>query len=173
MGAVIIILSKNKDDYMFLDKMGSKSKDVAHPLWANEKFVVPNSSHHFVPTHPSHPWLWSGPNWIHVKSTLRHICCLKLCLDFLWRLMNFIQVVGSSSCIFHVTVPDEIKNNPLEYMKVQILESLSVRMRQQPKGVDHLRCSPSVLRDHSICPFELHQHVEQCLMHCDDNKILP
>ena len=57
--------------------------------------------------------------------------------------MNFIQVVGSPSCTFQAIVPDEIKNNTLEYMEVQILDSLSVRMRQQPKGVDHLRCSPT------------------------------
>ena len=29
-----------------------------------------------------------------------------------------------------------------EHMAVQILDSLSVRMRQQPKDVDHLRCIP-------------------------------
>ena len=57
--------------------------------------------------------------------------------------MNFIQVVGSLSCIFHAIVPDEIKSYPLEYMEVQILDSLSARMRQQLKGVDHLRCSPT------------------------------
>ena len=30
-----------------------------------------------------------------------------------------------------------------EYMEVQILESLSARMRQQPEDVDHRRCSPT------------------------------
>ena len=30
-----------------------------------------------------------------------------------------------------------------EYMEVQILDSLSASMRQQPEDVDHLRCSPT------------------------------
>ena len=30
-----------------------------------------------------------------------------------------------------------------EYMQMQILDSLSARMRQQPEDVDHLRCSPT------------------------------
>ena len=30
-----------------------------------------------------------------------------------------------------------------EYMEVQILDSLSARMRQQPEDVDHLRCNPT------------------------------
>ena len=93
--------------------MIGKVKDVAYPLRAYENFLIPNSSLHFAPTHRSYPWLWSGSNWIGVKSALQQICCLKLCLDFLWRLMNFIQVVGSPSCLFHAIVPDEIKINPL------------------------------------------------------------
>ena len=35
---------------------------------------------------------------------------------------GLIQVGGSSSCIFHAIVSDEIGNNPLEYMGVQILD---------------------------------------------------
>ena len=81
-----------------------KSKDMAHPLRANGKFVIPNLSHHFVPTHPS--CCWSGSDWIATKSALWQICCLKLCLEFLWRFLNFIQVVGSPSGIF--IVPDEV-----------------------------------------------------------------
>ena len=60
----------------------------------------------------------------------------------MWRLVNFIQAVGSPSGIFHVIVSDEISKNPVEYMEVQILESLSAKMRQQPENVDHLRCIP-------------------------------
>ena len=52
--------------------------------------------------------------------------------------MNFLQVVGSPLCISHVIVPDEIGNNPLEYIEVQILDSISVRMRQQSEDLDHL-----------------------------------
>ena len=61
---------------------------------------------------------------------------------FLWRLINFIQAVGSPLSIFHFIVLDEIGKNPLEYMKVQILDSFSATMRQQPENVDHLRCCP-------------------------------
>ena len=31
------------------------------------------------------------------------------------------------------------------------------------------RCSCQLLEGHSICPFDLHQLVEQCLIHYDDN----
>ena len=88
------------------------SKDVTDPPRANKKFVIPNLSssyHHFVPMQPSHSWFWSGFGRIDAKSALGHICCLKLGLDFLWRLKNFIQVVGSPSCIFHVIVSDKIR----------------------------------------------------------------
>ena len=54
-----------------------------------------------------------GFDRIDAKSVLRHICCLKFCLDFLWRLMNFIHLVGSPSCIFHVIAQDKITTNPL------------------------------------------------------------
>ena len=92
------------------------SKEIGDPLRADEKFMIQIFSlsyRHFVPTHPSHSWFWSGSHRIDAKSALRHICCLKFCLDFLWRLMDFIQVVGSPSCIFHVIVPDEIRKNLL------------------------------------------------------------
>ena len=31
------------------------------------------------------------------------------------------------------------------------------------------RCSSQILEGHSICPFDLHQLVKQCLIHYDDN----
>ena len=31
------------------------------------------------------------------------------------------------------------------------------------------RCSSQILESHCICPFDLHQLVEQCLIHYDDN----
>ena len=52
---------------------------------------------------------------------------------------EFYTRVSSLSCIFHVIEPDEIGENPLEYLMVQILDSLSARMRQQPEDVDRLR----------------------------------
>ena len=35
------------------------------------------------------------------------------------------------------------QEKPIEYMEVQILDSLFARMRQQLEDVDHLRCSPT------------------------------
>ena len=122
------------------------SKDVGDPLRPMKSLWFRIYLHlivSFVPTHSSHSWFWSVFNRIDAESALRHICCLKLCLDLLWRLINFIQVVGSPSCIFHVIVPDEIRNKSTEYMEVQILDSLSARMIQQLDDVDHLRCSPT------------------------------
>ena len=64
----------------------------------------------------SHSWFWSGYYLIDAKSALQPICWLNLCLDFLWRLMDFIQAIGSPSGIFRVIVSDEIgKKNQLEY----------------------------------------------------------
>ena len=60
--------------------------------------------------------------------------------------MNFNQVDGSPSYIFHIIVPDEIRLNPLEFMEVLIPDSRF--------------------------PFGLHELVEQCLTHCDGNTIL-
>ena len=47
------------------------SKDVADPLRADEKFVIPNLSltyRHFVPKHPSHSWFWSGSDRIDAEE---------------------------------------------------------------------------------------------------------
>ena len=89
-----------------LTRWGRKSKDVALPMRADEKFVIPNLSHHFVSTHTSHFWFWSGSEGFDAKSALRQffvwISCggwwilyrqlvphhANLCLDFLWRLVN-------------------------------------------------------------------------------------
>ena len=125
-----------------LAKFDRKSKDVAHPLRADDKFVIPNLSPHFVPMRPSHSWFGSGSDLIDAKSALWQICCLNICLDFLWRLVNFIQSVGSPLGIFHIIVSDGIGKIPLEYMEVHILDPLSARMGQQPENVDHLHCSP-------------------------------
>ena len=79
------------------------SNDVADPLRADGKYVIPNISlsyRHLLLTHPSDSWFWSGSDRIDAKSAFRHICCLKFCLDFLWRLMNFIQIVGSHCTYF-------------------------------------------------------------------------
>ena len=103
-----------------LARWDRKSKDIAHLLRADQKFVIPNLSHHFVPMHPSHFWFWSGSDWIDEKSALRQICSLNLCLNFVWRLVNFIQAVGSPSGLFHIIVSYEIGKNPLVYMKAKI-----------------------------------------------------
>ena len=68
------------------------SKDVGDPLRADEKFMIQNLSlsyRHLVPTHPSHSWFWSGFERIDAKSALRHICCLKFCLDFFMEVDEF------------------------------------------------------------------------------------
>ena len=62
---------------------------------------------------------------------------------FLVEVNEFYIGAGSQSCIFHVIVPDEIGKNPLEYLEVQILDSLSAMMTHQPEDVDYLRCSPT------------------------------
>ena len=99
-----------------LTRWDRKSNDMAHPLRANKKFDFEFISSLFAIT---------------PKPFLVLIC--------VW--LNFIEVVGSPVCIFHVIVPDEIGNDRLEYMGVQILDSISARMRQQPEDVDHLHCS--------------------------------
>ena len=123
------------------------SKDVTDPLRADEKFVIPNISlfyRQFVPTHPSHSWFWSGSDRNDAKSALRHIFCLEFCLDFLWRLVNFIEVIGSSSCIFHVNMPDQEKIHWIHGgADPRLPLCLSARMRQQSEDVDHLHCSPT------------------------------
>ena len=146
MGAVFIICSKTNDYYSFIGNMRSKVRGSGRSTERRSK--VCDSELIFILSSlctnaPKPSWFWSGSDRIDAKSTLRHICCLKFCLDFLWRLMNFKQVVGPPSCIFHINVPDKIRKKSTEYMEVQILDSLSVRMRQQPEGVDHLRCSPT------------------------------
>ena len=56
-------------------------------------------------------------DWIGAKSALWQICCFRLCLYFIWGLINFIQVDGSPLCIFHVIVSDEIGQKS-EYRQV-------------------------------------------------------
>ena len=91
-------------------------------------------------------------DWIDMKNTLRQICCSKLCLDFEWSYMNFIQVDRSPSLIFHIIVLDCMKSGKIYW--------------------NTWMCSSQILEGHNICPFGLHQLVGQCLIHCDDNTIL-
>ena len=133
-GAVFIISSKTKDEYGFIIKMVSKVKGCG-PSTEDQWNVFDSKFMSSLCTNAPKPslvliWVW----W-----NLPQIYCFKLCLDFLWRLMNLIQVVGSPSCIFHVIVPNEVGNNPLEYVEVQILDSLYARMRQQPEDVDKVQ----------------------------------
>ena len=146
MGAVFIICSETKDNYSFIGNMRSNVKGRGRSTEGrcrvcNSEFIFILSS---LCTNAPKPFLvWSGSDRIDTKSALQHICCLKFCLDFIWRLMNFIQVVGST--IVHISSYcagwNQEKNT--EYMKVQILDSLVARMRQQPEDVDHLPCSPT------------------------------
>ena len=122
------------------------SKDVADPLRADEKFMIPNLSlsyRHFVPTHPSHSRFWSGSDRIDVKSAL----WLHQILS--WFLMEVDEFYTCSWFpIVHISryCAGWNQEKSTEYMEVQILDSLSAcsaRMRQQPEDVDHLRCSPT------------------------------
>ena len=78
-----------------------------------------------------------------MQRTLYDKFAASISVSISWWLVNFIEAVGSPSGIFDVIVLDEFGKNSLEYMEVQILDSLSARMRQQPENVDHLRWSPS------------------------------
>ena len=62
-------------------------------------------------------------DWIDVKRTLRQICCPKLYLDFVWSLMNFIQVDRPHRKIVHIFVLGEIRQNLLDYIYVLIPDS--------------------------------------------------
>ena len=80
------------------------SEDVADLLRADEKFVIPNLSlsyRHFVSMHPSHSWFWSGSDRIDAKSALRHICCLRFCLDFFMEVDE--SYTGSWFPIMHIS----------------------------------------------------------------------
>ena len=78
--------------------------------------------------------------WATFNSTLRRLvvggCCIHMFQDeysFNYKIESKVKECG----------PNEIGKNPLEYLEVQILDSLSARKRQQPEDVDHLRCSPT------------------------------
>ena len=120
MGAVFIICSETKDYYSFMGNVKSNVKGRGR--YTEGRWKVCDSEFIFILsslcTNAPKPFLiLIGSDRIDAKSALRHICCLNLCLDFLGRLMNFIQVVGSPSCLFHVIVPDEIRKNPLNAWK--------------------------------------------------------
>ena len=122
-GALFIICSKTKDDHSFIDKMGSKVKNVA-THWGPMKCL----------------WFW-----IYLITLYQHTQAIPVCdlglIELMWIAL-YDQFVASNSvwiscrgwwilyrfcyrpCVFHVIVLDEIGNNPPEYMEVQILYSL-------------------------------------------------
>ena len=124
-----------------MTRWNRKSRNLAHPLKANEMFAILNWS---LCTNAHKPFLvliWVWLNWCEECFTTNLLP--QNLSGFLVEVDEFYTRVGSPSCIFHVIVPDEIWKNPLEYLEVQILDSLSARMRQQPEDVDHLRCNPT------------------------------
>ena len=142
-GAVFITYSETKDDYRFIGKMESKVKGrgaSAEGRWkvCDSEFI--SSLCTYAPK-PFLVLIWVWLNWCK-EHFATNLLPQSLSGYLVWRLVNFIQAVGSPSGIFHVIVSDEFSKNPVEYMEVQILESLSAKMRQQPENVDHLRCIP-------------------------------
>ena len=120
------------------------SKDVADPLRADEKFMIPNLTYrYFVPTHPSHSWFWSGSDRIDAKSVFATYLLPLFLSGFLMEIEEF--YTGSWFPIVHISCycARWNKEKSTEYMEVQILDSLSARVRQQPEDMDHLRCSPT------------------------------
>ena len=116
---------------------------------------------------------------------------------FLWRLMNLIQAVGSPSCIFHIIVPDEIRKIhwihggadpwfPLceDETATRWCGSSALSPHQNiTLGSNIAFCSMLELfcckfyvikcsRGSQHLPVELHQRIEQCLIHCDHITIL-
>ena len=123
-----------------LARWNQKSKGVAYPLRADEKFVILNLSHHFVPMHPSHSWFWNGSDWIDAKSALRLICCLNICLNFCggWWIL-YRQLIPHRA---YFALLCRMKSVKIRWNTWRCRSTLSARMRQQPENLDHLRCSP-------------------------------
>ena len=124
-----------------LDQM---SKDVTDPLRADEKFMIPNlslSHSHFVPTHPSNSCFWSGSD--RCEEHFATYLLPQILFGFLMEVGEF--YTGSWFPIVHIShyCAGWNQEKSTEYMEVQILDYLFVRMRQQPEDVDHLRCSPT------------------------------
>ena len=136
-GAVFTICSKPNMMIASLAIWDRKSKDLAHPLRANGKFVIPNLSHH------AHKlfliWVWLNC----YKERFMTNLLPQTLSGFLLEVIEF--YTGSWFPIGHISCccAGWNRKNPLEYMEVQILESLSARTRQQPEDMDYLRCSPT------------------------------
>ena len=129
MGAVCIIHSKIKDDYSFIDKKGSKVKGC-DPSTEGQWKVCDSEFITSLCTNASKPHLvliWDWLNWCEGRFTTNLLP--QTPSGFLAEVGEFYTGNWFPSCIFNVIVPDEIGNTPLEYMAVQILDSLSARMR--------------------------------------------
>ena len=120
-------------------------------------------------------------DWTDVKSTLWQIGCPKLCLDFVWSLMNFIQVYRSPSWVFLIIVLDEIRQNLREYMEVLIPDSR--RSQHLPIwAASACRTMPHPLRWHHNSSLVFWSHaftpIQQCsiiqiMCRCKDDKANP
>ena len=127
-----------RHDYRFIDEMWSKVKGCGPSTegqWKvyDSEFISP------LCTNAPKPFLvliWVWLNW----------CEKRFITDLLPRTLSGFLVeidefhTGSWFSFMHIRVfvPDEIGNNPLDYMEVQILDTLSARMTRLPKDVDHL-----------------------------------
>ena len=81
-----------------------KSKDMVHPLRADEKFVIPNLSHHFVQIHSSHSWFWYGSDWALYDKFVASISVRISCGG--WWILHRQSVPHQG--IFHIIASDEI-----------------------------------------------------------------
>ena len=120
-------------------------------------------------------------DWIDVKSTLRQICCPKLCLDFVWSLKNFIQVHRSPSQIVHIIVLDDIRQNLLEHMEVLIPDSRGSQhlpiwaasaCRTMPHPLRWQHNSSLVFWSHAFTPIQ-QCSIMQIMWGCKDDEANP
>ena len=137
-GAVFVTCSENKDDYSFIGKMESKVNGCGPS--AEGRWKVCNSE--FISslcTNAPKPFLvliWVRLNWCKERFTT------NLLPQSLSRFPVTIGefYTGSGFPIGHISryCVGWNRKNPLEYMEVQLLDSIPARMRQQPENVDHL-----------------------------------
>ena len=140
LGAVFICSNSN-DDYSF-NKQGKIESQRMSPIhWGPMKslwfWIYLITLYQLTQAILVLIWVWL--NWCEECFTANLLP--QIMSELLVEVDEFYLGAGFQSCIFHMIVPDEIGKNPLEYLEVQVLDSLSARMRHQPKDVDHMRCN--------------------------------
>ena len=108
--------------------------------------IVP---HPFVPMNPSHSYFWSGPSW----------------LD--WCEERFATNLMSQALSRFLVKFDEFYSGRWFPHRKYCL--LFYRVKSGKIHLNAWRCSSQILDGHSSCPFDLHQLVEQCIIHYDNS----